>query len=299
MTQLIITPDDSGYRDDISTFLSYNLETKSLTYKHPKQEELNCKHLDGLGRTTFRPFGITSDKAFMYIASNDKIANFEKQAYQYINTLNVPLFINTHQILKSEDVLYTTNCSNDSIGIYNLKTQEFKFLMVNTNNVVDSVPTPWHVYSHDTCHVNSLYEYGDNIIFCLHNRGKKESRFAFFNKHTLKVQVIADVGMAAHGITVIENHLYSLSSGTGEVIEIDLSTNDKFLFKIVDPEITFLRGLDVYQNKLLIGCSNNHKQDRVLYKNNCYITLLDTNTGQTDRYLEISDACVISDLRII
>jgi hypothetical protein len=299
MTQLIITPDDSGYREDISTFLTYDLENKILNHKHTKLEELNCRHIDGLGRETFRPFGITFDDSFLYIASNDKIGCFEKNSKQYINNVNVPLFINTHQILKSGDILYTTNCANDSIGIYNLKDNQFKFLKIDTNEVVESVPTPWHVYSHDTCHVNSLYEHNNKIYFCLHNRGNRDSRFAFFDKDTLQVQLLADVGKSAHGITIIDNHLYSLSSGTGEIIEINLSTNETYLLKIADPEVTFLRGLDVYQNKLLIGCSNNHKQDRVLYKNNCYVSLLDTNTGQIDRYMEVSDAYVISDLRVI
>ena len=299
MKQLIITPDDHGYRDDIYTFLSYDLENKNLIHRSPKLNKLDCSDLEGMGRSTFRPFGISYDKDFLYLVSNNRMAYFDLHDYSHLGMIDVPLFLNTHQILKSEDTLYTTNTSNDTIGVYNLGTGKNKFLRMTDFAILDNVPIPSHVYSHDTCHVNSLYEHDNKIYFCLHNHGEKQSRFGYFHKNTLEVNLLADVGYNAHNIVIFKNHLYSLSSGTGELIEIDLSTKNSFTFKFVDPSITFLRGLDMYENKLLIGCSNNHKAERILYKNNCYIVLLDTNTAQAERYMEIPEAYVITDLKVV
>lgn len=299
MKQLIITPDDHGYRDDIHTFLSYDLENKFLLYKHPKMNELDCRDLEGMGRSTFRPFGISYGDGFLHIVSNNRMAYFHPYNYSHLGMVDAPLFLNTHQILKSNNILYTTNTSNDTIGIYNFETGVNKFLRVTDFSILDSAPTPWQVYSHDLCHVNSLCEHENKIYFCLHNHGKKLSRFGYFDKDTLEVELLADAGFNAHNIVILDDHLYSLSSGTGEVIEIDLKTKTAFTFKLINSDTTFLRGLDVYDGKLLIGCSNNHKAERIIYKDNCYITLLDTNTGQSERYMEIPDAYVITDLKII
>ena len=301
MKRLIITPDDHSYVDETPTFLSYDLENKFLLYKHPKMNELDCREFEGtgIGRPSFRPFGISYGDGFLHIVSNNRMAYFHPLNYSHLGMVDVPLFLNTHQILKSNNVLYTTNTANDTIGIYNFSTGVNKFLRVTDFTIQDSAPTPWHVYSHDLRHVNSLCEYKNKIYFCLHNHGKRPSRFGCFDKESFEVELIADVGINAHGIVIINEHLYSLSSGTGEVIEIDLKTKTAHTFQLVNADKTFLRGLDVYQNKLLIGCSNNHKVERILYKDNCYITLLDTNTGVAERYMEIPDAYIITDLKVI
>ena len=299
MSRLIITPDDHSYREDIYTFLSYDLEKKSLIHKHKKENALDCVELDGQGRSTFRPFGITNDNSHITIASNNRIANFDLHDYRHCGNIDVPAYLNTHQILKSKNHLYVTNTSNDSIGVYDLETGKNIFLDLKTHQVRDSVSTPSDVYSDDTVHVNSLHEHEGKIYFCLHNHGKKKSEYGFFYKDTLETKIIAESGYNSHGVVILNNHLYSLSSGTGEIVCIDLNANQCLFFEYVDPEITFLRGLDTYQNKLLIGCSNNHKLERVMYENNCYIALLDTEKVELERYMEIEDAFVITDLKVI
>lgn len=304
MSKLIITPDDHGYKDEVFTFLAYDVEKKTLLHKHPKINELDCLNLENQGRSTFRPFGITYDDNIQ-IVSHDRIAEFDSLDYSFLGTIDVPLFVNTHQILKSGDMLYTTNTSNDTIGIYDLVTGENKFLSVIDFQVLNEVPTPLDAYSHDNRHVNSIYEYENKIYFCLHNLGKRMSQFGYFDKDTLKGELIAEAGYSAHNIVIINNHLYSLSSGTGEIIEINLTNKNIQKVRVVNEETTFLRGLDVYQNKLFIGCSNNHgsydkeTNQKIIYENNCYIMLLDTMTGNIERYMDMPEAYVITDLRIV
>lgn len=304
MVKLIITPDDHGYKEEVFTFLAYDIEKKTLLHKHPKVDELDCLNLENQGRSTFRPFGITYDDNIQ-IVSHDRVAKFDSLDYSFLGTIDVPLFVNTHQILKSGDMLYATNTSNDTIGIYDLLTGENKFLSVIDFQVLNEVPTPLDAYSHDTRHVNSIYEHENKIYFCLHNLGKTMSQFGYFDKDTLKGELIGEAGYCAHNIVVINNHLYSLSSATGEIIEINLANRNIQKIRVVNEETTFLRGLDVYQNKLFIGCSNNHgsydkeTNEKIIYKNNCYIMLLDTMTGNTERYMDMPDAYVITDLRIV
>lgn len=304
MVKLIITPDDHGYKDEVFTFLAYDIEKKTLLHKHPKVDELDCLNLENQGRSTFRPFGITYDDNIQ-IVSHDQVAKFDSLDYSFLGTIDVPLFVNTHQILKSGHILYATNTSNDTIGIYDLLTGENKFLSAIDFQVLNEVPTPVDAYSHDNCHVNSIYEYENKIYFCLHNLGKRMSQFGYFDKDTLKGELIGEAGYSAHNIVVINNHLYSLSSATGEIIEMNLETKNINKVRIVNEETTFLRGLDVYQNKLFIGCSNSHNSydketnQKIIYKNNCYIVLLDTMTGNTERYMDIPDVYVITDLRIV
>lgn len=305
MDKLIITPDDHGYRDDIFTFLVYGIENKSLAHKQPKDNVLDCLELQNKGRATFRPFGITYDDEFLYVVSHDRIAKFNKTNYEYLGMINVPLFINTHQILKSGNILYATNTSNDTIGIYDLSTGENKFLCVSDFQILNEAPIPLDAYSHDKRHVNSIYEYENKIYFCLHNLGKTKSQFGYFYKDTYKGELIAEAGYSAHNITIINNHLYSLSSDTGEIIEINLATKNVVTVRVVNEETTFLRGLDVYENKLFIGCSNNHNlydkdtNEKILIADNCYILLLDTQTGHIERYMDMPEIYVITDLRIV
>jgi hypothetical protein len=304
MIKLIITPDDHGYKEDVFTFLSYDVEKKKLLHKHPKIDELDCLNLENQGRSSFRPFGITYDDNIQ-IVSHDRVAKFDSLDYSFLGTIDVPLFVNTHQILKSGNILYVTNTSNDTIGIYDIVTGENKFLSVIDFQVLNEVPTPSDAYSHDKCHVNSIYEHENKIYFCLHNLGKRMSQFGYFDKDTLKGELIGEAGYSAHNIAIINNHLYSLSSGTGEVVEINLANKNIQKVRVVNEETTFLRGLDVYENKLFIGCSNSHNSydketnEKIIYKNNCYILLLDTMTGNTERYMDIPDAYVITDLRIL
>ena len=113
MKKLIITTNSSD-------FIVFDINSKSIVHRQEKTIGLDATHLEGQGRPTFRPFGITSDENSIYIASNDRLGKFNKTTYEFESLVEVPLYCNTHQILKDKDILYTCNTSVDTIGIYNL-----------------------------------------------------------------------------------------------------------------------------------------------------------------------------------
>jgi hypothetical protein len=294
MTRLIITPDDNYTKKEHYTFIAYDFETGKLEYIKDKCNELDCKHLEGQGREPFRPFGIDYDNKYIYIASNDRLGAFDKISYKLDKLIDIPLFINTHQILKDKDTFYTCNTSVDTIGIYN---KEIKHLSLDNFNVVNHVSKPNDAKSDDTRHVNSLCNYDNKIYFCLHNNNKRMSRYAYFDKDTLEVCVVADAGYCSHGIVILNNKLYSLSSKTGDIVEIDLDTKKIVYYPCVDAKTTFLRGLAIYKDHIILGCSNNH--DTPMAKDNCFIGIFNPQTKTIKRYLNINETFIISDLKII
>jgi len=166
--KIIITPDDHKIQKDQFSFFVYDLDTKDLIHAEPKNDNLDCPQDAGKGRSTFRPFGIEMDKDNIYIASNSKLAVFDKSNYKYKENIAFPLFVNTHQLIKSEDVFYVCNTAIDSIGIYG---KEFKQLNVNTKKIEDDFEQPIDCEKHDLSHVNSIYEHNGFIYYCLHNLG--------------------------------------------------------------------------------------------------------------------------------
>ena len=297
--RIIITPDDTGYRSEVFTAFGYDLDTKELIFSIPKNQELISDQRRCIGRSPFRPFGVSVDNSTLYIASNDKIGMYHSDSLQFQGTVDIPLYVNTHQILNSRGILYITNTSNDTIGIHNLANKKSKFFSVRDLSVYSNALTPWSAYSHDLFHVNSLYECDNKIYYCLHNRGVTESCFWYFDINTLKSYFVCEAGLCAHGIVVVNDILYSLSSATGEVIVYDIKNKTLKMIPVVDPNKTFLRGIGLYNDKLVIGCSNNHKANRTIYKDNCFISLMDLVSFECYKYMQLSDMFVISDFSII
>jgi hypothetical protein len=299
MANIIITPDDDGYKPDNPTFLVYNAESKELVHTSPKLLELNSEAVEGQGRPTFRPFGIAMDDKFLYIASNDKLGRFYKSDYMFIDLVDVPLFVNTHEMVAYDGVLYVANTANDTIGIYNLKEQHYTFFDVNTFVCSDTAPIPDHVGSHDAAHVNSLCYHEGSIYFCLHNLNKRSSQLGRLNINSLQAEIISESGYCAHGVQVLNGNLYSLSTGTGEVIEVDLNTKEVRAYKVADSNKTFLRGLDILGGAIVFGGSNTYSEDRTIYMNNCFVARFDTETKVSNVMLNIKDAYIISDMKVL
>ena len=299
MATLIITPDDDSYDVNSPTFLAYGTKSKELLYTRPKQTELNSEELSGQGRPTFRPFGIASDKQFLYVVSHNKLGRFDRNSFEFCALVDVPLFINTHEMVTHDGVLYVANTSNDTIGIYNIKEHDYKFFNINTFGVTDAVITPDNVDSHDGAHINSLCYHDGKIYFCLHNLNKRTSQLGRFDVNTFEAEIIAEAGYCAHGVQVLNGKLYSLSSGTGEIIEVDLDTKTVNLYKTVDSTKTFLRGLDILDGALIFGASNTYSEERTIYMNNCFVAQFDAATKKSKAIISVDAAYIISDMKVL
>ena len=292
---LIVIPDDHGHRKDNCTFFVYDLDGK-LIHESPNNIKLNCEELEGQGRPTFRPFGITSDDKYLYIASHKKLGKYNKKTFNFVGLVDIPMYINTHQILKSGDDFYVTHTAVNTIGIHG-KMNSAYFDVVSLKLIEKPLP-PLNVESHDTLHVNSLLEHDDKIYFCLHNLGRESSQFGYFNKFTYESKIIASAGVCCHDIQILNNKLYALSSETGEIIEIDLVKEQPITYKISNPSKTFLRGMDIQDGKIIF-CGSNRHTNGIIPMNNCFIASFDTLTKTVNRRFNINNADIVTSIKVI
>ena len=221
MSQIIITTED---RD----FVVFDTSLNQIIHYQDKTKQLDSPKLKNQGRNTFRPFGIAIDESSIYIASNDKLGKFNKASYEFEELVKVPLFINTHQILKSGDTFYTCNTAVDCIGISDLVSGKTTQFNVNYLKTVKLINYPKNAGQLDSRHVNTIYEYDDKVFFCRHNKDFVNSDIGYFEKNTGKAKMIISAGRCCHGIVIRNNYLYTLSTKTGELIEVNLDT-----FKLV------------------------------------------------------------------
>jgi hypothetical protein len=247
------------------------------------------------GRPIFRPFGIATDDDFLYIASHKKLGKYDKTTFEFIGLVNIPMYINTHQVLKSDDTFYVTHTATNSIGIHGKTDLYFD---VETLKCVDKPMDPSNADTHDSYHVNSICEYGDKIYFCLHNLNKIPSQFGYFDKNTHESKIIASGGYCSHDVQILNDMLYSLSSGTGEIVEVDLITGHVSLYKVADSNKTFLRGMDLLNGKLIFSGSNLYSSG-TMYMNNCYVSSFDPLTKEVDRQFSIMDSDIVTCMKII
>jgi hypothetical protein len=299
MANLIITPDDDSYDVNSPTFLVYDTESKELVHTCLKLPELDSDEMSGQGRPTFRPFGIASDDQYLYIASHNKLARFNKTTYEFKDLINMPLYINTHEMVVHNGKIYAANTSNDTIGIYDIKENVCTYFNVTTFNITSEVSTPDNVLSHDGAHVNSLCISDDKLYFCLHHLNRRDSQIGYFDINTYEAQIVAEAGRCNHGVQILNGKLYSLSTGTGEVIEVDLNTKDVGLYKVVDSSKTFLRGLDILDGSIIFGGSNTYSDDRTIYMNNCFVAEFNAETKKSKVLINVDDAYIISDMKVL
>lgn len=292
---LIVVPDDHYHKSENYTFLVYDVDSGELKYKIPENRELNCEELAGQGRPTFRPYGLTTDENFLYVASNKKLGKYNKKSFEYLGLVDVPMYINTHQILKTENTFYISHTAVNVIGIHG---KDNKYFDVGTLKLVEKPNDPLGAETQDESHINSLFEHDNKIYFCLHNLDKKPSEFGYFDKETYESKIIAQAGSCCHEIRIVNNKLYSLSSQTGHIVEIDLSDNQVNLYKMVDSNKTFLRGMDVLDDTIIFAGSNRYS-DGPIHMNNCFIASFDVHTKKAIKKFNIRDADIIKSLRLV
>ena len=295
--KIIVTPDDHHVDKEQFSFFIYDLKSKEIIYKEKKHDELICLNYSydiNEGRTAFRPFGIEVNDENIYIASNSKLAIFDKKTYKYKNNLNYPLFANTHQIIQSNNTFYICNTAIDTIGIYEKEINHFNVVSKKIDNNIKEVK---NCKDQDSVHVNSLYEHNEFIYYCLHYLNKKQSEFWRLNKNTLETEYLIDAGHSSHNIVVYKNTLYSLSSDTGEIIEYNLNTKNLKYYLAVVSEITFLRGLAIVEGKLYFGASNNFKVIPRIEKN-CNIFSFDFKSKKIDHVIHLDGIYTITDFKV-
>jgi hypothetical protein len=283
----------TGGNDDDISFYVLDIKNKSIVYKKTKQKKLESLP-PTKGRPLFRPFGITTDDQFIYLASNDRIGQFDKFTFDFIKLLDVPAFVNTHQILKHNKFLFVCHTAVNCIGIHDLEAKTDKFLKLPEGKFVTDLPNQINDASEfDTVHVNSLLLQHDRLYFCLHYRAQRKSRFGFIDINTFKIKYLFEAGISCHNIQIYEDTLYSLSTKQGNIIEYNLEKNLLSEYNVTDPSKVFLRGLEKYQGGLIF-CGSKLYTDS-LSEINPYIGFFNINDKTHKVYYELSQPKWITD----
>ena len=259
MPKVIFTSDRYYFDDEEFTFFVYDLDEQKIIFKKEKIDELEFVDYELDDRPNFRPYGISQDGEFLYIVSHSKVGKFRKDDFSYLGCVdNAKAFVNTHQILKTDDRLYICNTSCDSLGI--LENSVMKYLDLKTFELTDDVETPSDVNSLDTLHANSVEEHGDTIFMMFTDKTRKQlGMIVNLDKQTLQKNYAVEIGMKLHNIVIIGSSLYTLSTGTGELIEFDLETRECTQYPLAPSDQIYLRGMVNLDGNLLISHSRHFK----------------------------------------
>lgn len=255
MSKILFTADRYNFDRERFTFFVYDLDDREIVYKKEKINDLECPEFKLRRRPTFRPYGISQDQEHLYIASHSAIGIFDKKSYEYLGLEDrTKSFFNTHQILKTKDRLYICNASCDSLGI--LENSVMTQLDLNKFEIIDANIAPPELNPKDVIHPNSVLEHNGTIFVLLTHMTKgRYGTIVNIDRETFKVNYTYDVGNKLHDIVILNNKMYILSTGSGELIEFDLESHDITLHKLAEFEEFYLRGMVELEGNLLISFS--------------------------------------------
>ena len=241
-----------------STFVVYDTETNKYT-SIPYCEELDCKEVLNQGRDTFRPFGICKDTTHLYVSSNNKIGKFKLDSFEFDGLVEgMPLWVNTHQILKYKDMLISANASNDSLTIF--YGDHYKFFDFNQEKIVDEVKIPIDCEQLDFMHINSVSIIDDYLYVMAHNRARINSIIYKIDLNSWEIKDRFTAGICCHNICEHKGNLYTLSTETNEIFEIQPGIRT-ITFQL--PQMAFgggfLRGMQIVGDTMYFISSYNFK----------------------------------------
>lgn len=291
MKVLVTAEQVRGYAERRPTLFLFDGGVSEIA---PYQPELDAVDLAGKGKDTFRPFGLTQDDFYIYVASNSQIGKFSKADYSFCGLVQTAVcFLNTHEIHWHKDALYVTNTANDSIGI--CTKERTKFFSFKTGAYPALVPVPVNVYSHDTMHINSI-EATDNAVYVVaHSDTKASSAIYTLDPNTWKIRTKMALGKFCHGVRRAEEYLYTLSTGTGQLMEYSIDSG-LHGYHIVDPNKGFLRGLRYHNGLLYFVVSENLKTQE---KHGCFLHVFDVKTKTTIHKYDLSPIEIVTDVLIL
>jgi hypothetical protein len=293
---------------DANDFIVVDIVKQKIMYKSGPTKVLDCPYYSDVlsiereiknTRKTYRPFGLTYDKDFIYVCSHDKIGKFNRRTYKFISLVEEikPLYVNTHQILKCKytGTFYTCNTSNDTIGIH--KGSDKKFINVNNFSFCTPVVTK-EVNELDECHLNTIYQKdATNFIICNNNCKKGiQSDFWEWNTETNRFNKLVSAGTSSHNVVIKDDFFYTLSSGAGRLIEINFKTQEKVRYDIGITK-KWVRGMDTHNNILIIGNSV-HRAERENTSEIAEIVLFSLKTKKQKSF-ELPGVYTIHDIKLL
>ena len=291
--KLLLTADRVGNPAKAPSFVVYDLETQKQTHVD-YQPELDDASALNSGRNTFRPFGMCKNDGFVYIASNSKLSKFNATDNTFCGLIGIKMFVNTHQITYNGETIYTTNAANDSLSIFEGGTTEFFSFQSLTKT--KTVPHPVDAYQFDRKHINSVVVH-DGLLYVVAHRDTQYGSAAYcIDPKTWVAVKRIPLGVDCHGVQIVEDSLYTLSTGTGTLFETSLSEDKVTNHFIVDPNVFFLRGLQQHGNKLYFVASTNFHATEG--SNGCYLYVFDLVKKQIETKIDLAPLVVVNDILI-
>jgi hypothetical protein len=291
--KLLLTVDRVDSPVEIPAFVVYDLETQEQT-RIAYQPKLDDSSALNSGRNTFRPFGMCKNNGFVYVASNSKLGKFNATDNTFCGLIDVKMFVNTHQIIYDGETIYTTNAANDSLSIFDGKATEF--FSFQSLRKTTSIPHTNSAYEFDRKHINSVVVH-DGLLYVVAHRDTQYGSAAYcIDPKTWVVVKRIPLGVDCHGVQIVENSLYTLSTGTGTLFETSLSEDKVTNHFIVDPNAFFLRGLQQHGDKLYFVASTNFHATEG--SNGCYLYVFDLVKKQIETKIDLAPIVVVNDILI-
>ncbi len=297
MPKVVFTGDRHYFGDEFYTFYVYDTDAQKIVYRKEKIDDLEFRDFPLEDRPSFRPYGISQDADRLYVVCHAKVAMFDKSDFAYRGCVeNLRAFVNTHQILKTPDRLYVCNTSCDTLGV--LEDGAMRYLDLKTYEVVDTVEAPTDVNKRDRLHVNSILEAGDDLYLLFTDKSRKlGGAIVCLDKNTFAEKYLIEVGKKLHNITIIGNTLYTLSTGTGELVELDLKSQAMEIYPLANPDEIYLRGMVNLDGNLLISFSRNFNAETSMRFS--YLKLFDTEEKFVTDNLIVNKVDILNNMQLL
>ena len=295
--RLIITIDDEQ-----TSFAVWDTDEQDFVVI-PLVDELKDLTAPAFGRVSARPYGIAIDDDTIYINSNSVVATYDINTFQFKRVINdVINTVNSHQMLRHGDYLFTCNPAVNTVGMYNLITRENKHYDVTVRGFIDTLPPLEHYRELDVEHVNSIKYYDGSLFILCRTYHTNASKIIEIDADTFEFKrEYNKIGKLPHNIHVTDDYIYTLGSFNGLLYKYDRKY-DHLSNRVVEYFYSdwYMRGMEVVDDMMYFCCSTNPvKHSRSKLSNN-YAKLLTMNLNTSvikEQHLPITSP--ICDIKIM
>lgn len=241
---------------------------------------------DGISRA--RMFGITYDTDRIYLASERRIASYDKYFKKGRIILNNEGW-GLHQIIRHKNALWAVSCRTNGIYKINIPSYTYKHFFLDRHlNLLDQNP-----YVKDTNHINCIYFNQGHLYLSCHNNDNPS--FILKYKHPgmiLKGQYV--LGDWIHNMLITPNKIWTLdSAGTRSLI----STKGERIK--LGNEKHFLRGLCATPEWFIVGKMpfNKHRHERLM--GDSEVLMISRKSRKVESKFKLQDTGEIDDMRLL
>lgn len=267
-------------------FVVHDLDSKStnIIYACADELDLTCELTP-----KYRPFGITWDSRFVYVANRMSLNVYDASTLEYVHSFDGLFTGNPHQIIYHAGRIIGLDTSSDHVLFFTPGDQSLEYLSLVWDRYTKRTPE-----RSDTLHANSLVVNKGILFINLHHRGNRTSQIARFRleKHRF-LEPIDTTGVKTH-------NLYSHASGFGY---LDTEGTRKLVlngqhFDLGVPEDHFLRGMCSGHGRMIISHFP-RKQRRYRGTGDCHFIVFNPVSKLVVDRFTIEGVGAVNDMRYV